>query len=117
MSHTFETQLGGRTLTIETGKLARLAGGELIEAAVGDEGALDLAEEIAIRGRHQLLRLGDREQGSEPVDAALTGVAAAFGDVVKGQHHRHQGNEDIPADPAQPDQPKRCAEGFHQRIR
>ena len=27
MSHTFETQLGGRTLTIETGKLARLAGG------------------------------------------------------------------------------------------
>ncbi|HYX11394.1 MAG TPA: exonuclease domain-containing protein, partial [Candidatus Acidoferrum sp.] len=27
MSQTFETQLGGRTLTIETGKLARLAGG------------------------------------------------------------------------------------------
>ena len=27
MSHTFETQFGGRTLTIETGKLARLAGG------------------------------------------------------------------------------------------
>ena len=27
MSHTFETQIGGRTLTIETGKLARLAGG------------------------------------------------------------------------------------------
>ena len=27
MSHVFETQLGGRTLTIETGKLARLAGG------------------------------------------------------------------------------------------
>src|SRR3954453_3927619 len=27
LSHTFETQLGGRTLTIETGKLARLAGG------------------------------------------------------------------------------------------
>ncbi len=27
MSHTFETQLGGKTLTIETGKLARLAGG------------------------------------------------------------------------------------------
>jgi polyribonucleotide nucleotidyltransferase len=27
LSHTFETQFGGRTLTIETGKLARLAGG------------------------------------------------------------------------------------------
>ena len=27
MSHTFETQFAGRTLTIETGKLARLAGG------------------------------------------------------------------------------------------
>ena len=27
MSQTFETQIGGRTLTIETGKLARLAGG------------------------------------------------------------------------------------------
>jgi DNA polymerase III epsilon subunit family exonuclease len=27
VSHTFETQFGGRTLTIETGKLARLAGG------------------------------------------------------------------------------------------
>ena len=27
MSQTFETQLGGPTLTIETGKLARLAGG------------------------------------------------------------------------------------------
>jgi len=27
LSHTFETQLGGKTLTIETGKLARLAGG------------------------------------------------------------------------------------------
>jgi polyribonucleotide nucleotidyltransferase len=27
VSHVFETQLGGRTLTIETGKLARLAGG------------------------------------------------------------------------------------------
>jgi len=27
LSHTFETQIGGRTLTIETGKLARLAGG------------------------------------------------------------------------------------------
>ena len=27
MSHTFETQFGGKTLTIETGKLARLAGG------------------------------------------------------------------------------------------
>ncbi len=27
MSHTLETQIGGRTLTIETGKLARLAGG------------------------------------------------------------------------------------------
>ena len=27
MSHTFETQFGGRTLTVETGKLARLAGG------------------------------------------------------------------------------------------
>ena len=27
MSHTFETQFGGRTLTIETGKIARLAGG------------------------------------------------------------------------------------------
>ena len=27
MSQTFETQFGGRTLTIETGKLARLAGG------------------------------------------------------------------------------------------
>ena len=27
MSHTFETEFGGRTLTIETGKLARLAGG------------------------------------------------------------------------------------------
>ncbi len=29
MSQTFETQLGGRTLTIETGKLARLAGGSV----------------------------------------------------------------------------------------
>jgi polyribonucleotide nucleotidyltransferase len=29
LSHTFETQLGGRTLTIETGKLARLAGGSV----------------------------------------------------------------------------------------
>ncbi len=29
MSHTFETQFGGRTLTIETGKLARLAGGSV----------------------------------------------------------------------------------------
>jgi polyribonucleotide nucleotidyltransferase len=27
LSHTFETQFGGKTLTIETGKLARLAGG------------------------------------------------------------------------------------------
>src|SRR3977135_2481316 len=27
LSHTFETQFAGRTLTIETGKLARLAGG------------------------------------------------------------------------------------------
>ncbi len=27
MSHTFETQFGGKTLTVETGKLARLAGG------------------------------------------------------------------------------------------
>ena len=27
MSQTLETQIGGRTLTIETGKLARLAGG------------------------------------------------------------------------------------------
>jgi DNA polymerase III epsilon subunit family exonuclease len=29
LSQTFETQLGGRTLTIETGKLARLAGGSV----------------------------------------------------------------------------------------
>ncbi len=29
MSHVFETTLGGRTLTIETGKLARLAGGSV----------------------------------------------------------------------------------------
>ena len=29
MSQTFETQIGGRTLTIETGKLARLAGGSV----------------------------------------------------------------------------------------
>ena len=29
MSHIFETQFGGRTLTIETGKLARLAGGSV----------------------------------------------------------------------------------------
>ena len=29
MSQTFETQFGGRTLTIETGKLARLAGGSV----------------------------------------------------------------------------------------
>ena len=29
VSQTFETQLGGRTLTIETGKLARLAGGSV----------------------------------------------------------------------------------------
>ncbi len=29
MSHVFETQLGGKTLTIETGKLARLAGGSV----------------------------------------------------------------------------------------
>ena len=29
MSQTFETQVGGRTLTIETGKLARLAGGSV----------------------------------------------------------------------------------------
>ena len=29
MSQTFETELGGRTLTIETGKLARLAGGSV----------------------------------------------------------------------------------------
>jgi DNA polymerase III epsilon subunit family exonuclease len=29
LSHTFETQFGGRTLTIETGKLARLAGGSV----------------------------------------------------------------------------------------
>ncbi len=29
MSHVFETQIGGRTLTIETGKLARLAGGSV----------------------------------------------------------------------------------------
>ena len=29
MSHTFETQFGGRTLTIETGRLARLAGGSV----------------------------------------------------------------------------------------
>ncbi|HEX7473369.1 MAG TPA: polyribonucleotide nucleotidyltransferase [Candidatus Limnocylindrales bacterium] len=29
MSQTFETQLGGRTLTIETGKIARLAGGSV----------------------------------------------------------------------------------------
>jgi polyribonucleotide nucleotidyltransferase len=27
LSQTFETQIGGRTLTIETGRLARLAGG------------------------------------------------------------------------------------------
>jgi polyribonucleotide nucleotidyltransferase len=29
LSHTFETQFGGRTLTIETGRLARLAGGSV----------------------------------------------------------------------------------------
>jgi polyribonucleotide nucleotidyltransferase len=29
VSHTFETQFGGRTLTIETGKIARLAGGSV----------------------------------------------------------------------------------------
>ena len=29
MSHVFETQFGGRTLTIETGKMARLAGGSV----------------------------------------------------------------------------------------
>jgi DNA polymerase III epsilon subunit family exonuclease len=29
LSHTFETQFGGQTLTIETGKLARLAGGSV----------------------------------------------------------------------------------------
>ena len=29
MSHTFETEFGGRTLTIETGRLARLAGGSV----------------------------------------------------------------------------------------
>jgi polyribonucleotide nucleotidyltransferase len=29
LSQTFETQFGGRTLTIETGKLARLAGGSV----------------------------------------------------------------------------------------
>ncbi|HEV8698001.1 MAG TPA: polyribonucleotide nucleotidyltransferase [Candidatus Limnocylindrales bacterium] len=29
MSHTFETQFGGQTLTIETGRLARLAGGSV----------------------------------------------------------------------------------------
>ena len=29
MSQTFETEFGGRTLTIETGKLARLAGGSV----------------------------------------------------------------------------------------
>jgi DNA polymerase III epsilon subunit family exonuclease len=29
LSHTFETEFGGRTLTIETGKLARLAGGSV----------------------------------------------------------------------------------------
>ncbi len=35
MSQTFETQIGGRTLTIETGKLARLAGGA-VTVAYGD---------------------------------------------------------------------------------
>jgi polyribonucleotide nucleotidyltransferase len=35
LSQTFETQIGGRTLTIETGKLARLAGGA-VTARYGD---------------------------------------------------------------------------------
>jgi DNA polymerase III epsilon subunit family exonuclease len=42
VSHVFETQLGGRTLTIETGKLARLAGGA-VTVRYGDSMVLGTA--------------------------------------------------------------------------
>ncbi len=56
MSQVFETQLGGRTLTIETGKLARLAGGS-VTVRYGDTMVLGTANRSEPRPGHDFFPL------------------------------------------------------------
>ena len=63
MSQTFETQFGGRTLTIETGKLARLAGGA-VTVRYGDTLVLGTANRSDPRPGPRLLPAHGRVRGA-----------------------------------------------------
>ena len=63
LSQTFETQFGGRTLTIETGKLARLAGGA-VTVRYGDTLVLGTANRSDPAARPRLLPAHGRVRGA-----------------------------------------------------
>ena len=64
MSQTFETQFGGRTLTIETGKLARLAGGA-VTVRYGDTLVLGTANRSRPAPGPRLLPAHGRVRGAD----------------------------------------------------
>ena len=64
MSHSLSVEFGGRTLTIETGRMARLAGGA-VTVRYGDTVVLGTANRVGAAARPRLLPAHDRLRGAD----------------------------------------------------